>query len=150
DDQHLADSKACFAGKLQKYRIVMLAEGGSHFLDLYDDLEYHFLRVMAEGSGGRTMVLECGSATALLINKYLETRDTTYLPRFGDPGAVVFWDRIYRYNAGLPPNERVKMAGIDFESPRAYFKALRLLLPAGPAPTPIAPAVALIRQSPDS
>lgn len=149
DDQHLAENKTRFAGKLEGYKILMLAEGGSHFLDLYDDLEYHFLRLMAEGSGVRTMVLECGSATALLCNKYLETGDTTYLPPF-NAGAFVFWGRIYRYNAGLPPDQRIKIAGIDFESPRAYFKAFRLLLPAGPAPTPIAAAIGLLRNSPDT
>ena len=147
-------SSNCLSGILQKKindsRIIMLGEGGSHYLEFYTPLELYFITMLNSKHAVTTIVMECGSSVAFLCNKFLQTGDSSYLPKFSSSSAVSFWNTLYRYNQGKSMGQRIKVAGIDFESPRSYFKALRLLLTDNTVPESIAREIALIRNSSDS
>ena len=132
--------------KLAGYRLILEAEGGSHYLSIYHKLELDWLLYLHRSMGLTHFVMEAGTSNAVLINKYLETGDSSaHLVR-----RTAFFDGLYRYNSGLPEDRRLKMTGIDFERASTYVRAIKLLLPAGNPPESIAPAIGLIRETPDS
>ena len=137
--------------KLAEYRLILQAEGGSHELTLYQQLELDWLRFFHERMGLNHFIGEAGTSNAVLINKYLKTGDSSaHLIR-----KTIFFEGLYLYNAGFSPDHRLLFTGIDFERASTYIRGLKTLLPAqsASAPTPPAPisaAIGLIRQAPDT
>jgi hypothetical protein len=143
--------------KLADYRLILEAEGGSHYLKLYERLELIWLEFLQARMGLVHFVGEAGTSNVVLINRFLETGDTSahYIRK------TAFFEGLLRYNAGLPQAQRLKMSGIDFERASTYIRGLKVLLPAGavratsagagPAlPGAIGPSIALIRDAPDT
>ncbi|MEO8404320.1 MAG: hypothetical protein ABI480_06985 [Chitinophagaceae bacterium] len=128
-------------------KIIFVGESGSHFLNFYSPLQAYMLAYLNKKEGLKTFIIEGGSATAYLCNKYLETGDSNYLPKFSQERSFVLWKLIYTYNQTIPVSNRLKVMGIDFESPIAYFKALNYLIPAKEPPAQIQKEIALIRSS---
>lgn len=128
-------------------KLILLGESGSHFLKFYSVLEANMLIHLNRSVGLKTFIIEAGSSTAYLCNKYLATGNSDILPKFSQERSYIFWKLIYQYNQSIPPTQQLKVIGIDFESPISYFKALNDLLPRSPAPESITKEINLIRAS---
>ena len=137
---------AVFSAIAKDSKIIFLGESGSHYLKFYAPLEAYFLITLNRVLGVKTFLIEGASAAAFLCNKYLQTGDTTYLPKF-KYDRLLFWKLILQYNQAIPVANRLKVIGVDFESPSSYFKALNYLLPEGLAPEKIASEAALIKSN---
>lgn len=132
--------------KLSQYKIVLQAEGGSHYLDIYTQLPFVWLSFLNTRFGLTRFFFETGHSADLLFNKYLETGDTSYI-FIKDK---TFWRLLYAFNAGLPENKRITTLGIDFESSYTYVKALKLILPSTVPPVNIQPSIELIKAANDT
>lgn len=129
--------------KLSPYRVVLQAEGGSHFLSFYHALPLLWIKFLHERFSMTNFFLEGGHTADILLNKYLATGDTSYI--FVQD--KVFWKSLYNYNATLPTGTQLRFFGIDFESERIYIKGLKTLLPAGEPPEKIRLAINLIKNA---
>lgn len=139
----LADT---LARELTPYRLILQAEGGSHYLTLYDTLELAWLRFLHQRRGLTCFIGESGTSEAVLFNHYLQNPDSSLKKlrkRF-------FFKNLYQYNTTLPTTQRLYFAGIDFERPITYMPALKALLPGTDPPATISNAIGLIKQAPDS
>jgi hypothetical protein len=132
--------------RLAPYRLILQAEGGSHFLTIYERLELDWLIFLHERMDMTHFIGELGVSNAVLINKYLETGDRALYPFH----KITFLDGLLQYNQQLPAGQRLVLTGVDFERPSTYTRGLKLLLPGQPPPETIAAAIELIRQAPDS
>jgi hypothetical protein len=125
--------------KLVGDRLILEAEGGSHYLTLYKQLKMDWLRFLHARMGLIHFIGEAGTSNAVLINKRLKVGDSL--------------------------EQRLVFSGIDFERASTYIRGLKVLLPvqSSSAPTPSAPtqpsptpstpisaAIGLIRQAPDT
>jgi hypothetical protein len=132
--------------RLTPYRLILQAEGGSHFLTIYERLELDWLIFLHESMGMTHFIGELGVSNALLVNKYLETGNRALYPFH----KITFLDGLRQYNQQLPAGQRLVLSGVDFERPSTYIRGLKLLLPGQVPPQPISNAIGLIRQAPDS
>ena len=132
--------------KLADDRLILQAEGGSHYILLYQRLELAWLGFLHERLGLVHFVGEAGTSNAVLIDKYLRTGDSSahWLRK------TALFEALYRYNALFPPDRRLTMTGIDFERSSTYSRGLKALLPVQSPPGPISAAIGLIRQAPDT
>lgn len=120
-DKTLADT---LQQRMTGYKLILQAEGGSHDLSIYTRLQLVWLKFLQQRLGLTHFVGESGPASAVLFNKYLDTGDSTLLLYRSS-----FWKALYQYNSTLPPARRLHYTGLDFDYPRYYFKALKVLLP---------------------
>lgn len=132
--------------RLTPYRLILQAEGGSHFLTIYERLELDWLIFLHERMGVTHFIGELGVSNAVLVNKYLETGDRAVYPFH----KIKFLDGLRQYNQQLPAGQQLVLTGVDFERPGTYIRGLKLLLPEQVPPQPISDAIGLIRQAPDS
>jgi hypothetical protein len=110
--------------RLAGYRLMLEAEGGSHELRLYEQLELDWLRFLHERMGVTHFIAEAGTSHAVLVNKYMATGDKTIYP-FRKTG---FFDALLHYNQTLPADQRLIMTGVDFERGSTYVRGLKALL----------------------
>jgi hypothetical protein len=132
--------------RLTPYRLILQAEGGSHFLTIYERLELDWLTFLHERMGMTHFIGELGVSNAVLVNKYLGTGDRALYPFH----KITFLDGLRQYNQQLPSGQRLVLTGVDFERPSTYIRGLKLLLPGQPPQETISAAIELIRQAPDS
>jgi hypothetical protein len=132
--------------RLTPYHLILQAEGGSHFLTIYERLELDWLIFLHERMGMTHFIGELGISNAVLVNKYLETGNRALYPFH----KITFLDGLRQYNQQLPAGQRLVLTGVDFERPDTYIRGLKLLLPEQAPPQPISDAIGLIRQAPDS
>src|SRR5580692_122729 len=118
--------------KLKNYRLVLQAEGGSHDLHIYERLPMVWLTFLHERFGLTRFFLEEGRAQDILQLRYLETGDSTYQRYHSD-----LFKSLYSYNHTLPRNEWITSKGVDFERPKSYLTALKILLPEAAPPAAI-------------
>ncbi len=126
--------------KLSNYKLVLQAEGGSHYLKFYDQLQLMWLSFLNTHFGVTHFFKEAGHSADILLNKYLETGDTSYI--FVNDKTM--WRSIYNYNQTQPSSGKLTLFGIDFESRRTYVKALKLILPKKAPPQNIISFIELI------
>jgi len=132
--------------RLTPYRLILQAEGGSHFLTIYERLELDWLIFLHERMGMTHFIGELGVSNAVLVNKYLEKGDRALYPFH----KITFLDGLRQYNQQLPAGQQLVLTGVDFERPGTYIRGLKILLPEQVPPQPIGDAIGLIRQAPDS
>jgi hypothetical protein len=132
--------------RLKGYKLILQAEGGSHFLNFYAQLPLTWLRFLHERLNLTHFFLEAGHSSDILMNRYLQTGDTSLLYTSDH----TFWKRLYVFNQSLPKEKRINYFGIDFESRKTYVQALKLLLPVNDPPKEIAPAITIIRNASDT
>jgi hypothetical protein len=111
--------------RLKGYQLVLQAEGGSHYLTMYTKLPLLWIRFLRAQFGLRHFFREMGYTQGVLMNRFLDTGDTTFLLAKGKSS----WTDLYAYNRGLDSSGRVHVFGIDFERPLTYIRGLRLILP---------------------
>ena len=139
----LADT---LARELSTFHLILQAEGGSHYLTLYDTLQLAWLKFLNQRRGLTCFIGESGTSEAVLFNHYLQNPDSSLKKlrkRF-------FFENLYKFNSTLSASHQLYFAGIDFERPVTYMPALKALLPPTPPPATIIAAIGLIKQSPDS
>lgn len=133
--------------KLGNYKLILLGEGGSHFLKFYEPLRFVWVKFLSEHFGLTNFFMEFGHSSDLLCNEFLQTDDTSYLPKARFTAIKTFWNRLYTYNEALPKNKKVESFGIDFERTHSYCRALKLILPGTEPPTNIKASIDLIKNS---
>lgn len=136
--------------KLGNYKLVILGEGGSHFLKFYEPLRFVWVKFLSKHFGLTNFFLEFGHSSDILCNKFLQTGDTSFLPKARFTSIKTFWNRLYSYNTTQPKSEQVKSFGIDFERTHSYCEALKLLLPNYDPPVKIKETIELIKNSNDT
>jgi hypothetical protein len=136
--------------KLSNYRVVIVAEGGSHFLQFYEPLAFVWLRLLHDHFGMTHHFLETGHSFDVVANHYLQTGDTTYLPARKSARTKNVLAALYNYNKVQPEGKKLIPLGIDFESANSYCRALKLLIPNREPPANIKNSIDLIRTSNDT
>ena len=136
--------------RLSNYKLVILGEGGSHFLQFYNPLRFIFIKFLSNHFGMTHFFMETGHSTDILWNKFLETGDTSYLPTYRNQRSINFWTNLYSYNAVSPKSKTITPSGIDFERIYSYCKALKLLLPNSIPPDKIKNSIDLIKNANDT
>jgi len=136
--------------KLGNYKLVLLGEGGSHFLKFYEPLRFVWVKFLSEHFGLTNFFMEFGHSSDILCNEFLQTGDTSFLPKARFTEIKTFWNRLYLYNATQPKGKQLKSFGIDFERTHSYCKALKLLLPSAEPPEKIKETIELIKNSNDT
>jgi len=129
--------------KLAPYNVIIQAEGGSHALGCYIMLGFAWQRFLYQKFGLRHFFQEYGHTSDILFNQYLTTGDTSYR----HPRAKAYWEALYTYNTGRPVNDQLRPRGIDFEHPRDYVRAMKLLLTSNIPSKEIEPSIDLIRNA---
>jgi hypothetical protein len=118
-------------------------EGGSHFLDLYHKLPFIWISFLQKNFGLTHFFLEAGHSSAVLLNQFLKTGDTSFI----FVKEKKFWKRVYEYNSSLSADQQLHYFGIDFERASSFVKALQFILPASEPSPEIAPAIGSIRSA---
>ncbi len=129
--------------KLAPYNVVVQAEGGSHALEFYIMLAFVWQRFLDQKFGLRHFFQEYGHTSDILFNRYLATGDTAYL----HSRASAYWEALYAYNSRRPANDQLRPRGIDFEHPRDYVRAMKLLRTTKTPSKEIEPSIDLIRNA---
>jgi hypothetical protein len=111
-----------------------------HYRAINTELQYAFLVYLHQRAGVRTLILETGYSYGHFVNQYMETGDPAALRKIFAAHPVcpqsmaLLFDSLRRYNLCLPPQERIRVVGIDLEySPRLAMACIESLLPK-PAP----------------
>ena len=136
--------------KLNGYKLVLLGEGGSHYLQFYEPLRFVWTKFLSSNFGLTNFFMEFGHSSDILCNQFLETGDTNYLPKARFTKNKIFWNNLYHYNSTLLADKRVKSFGIDFERTHSYAKALKFILPNKKSSDKINTAIELIAKSNDT
>ena len=107
-----------FTGEMHSYRVSN------------PKLSLKMLKYLYQQADVRIFLMECGMSTTFLLNKYLETGDTSLISVFRLFYTKKFLDNLKAFNDTLPEGKKIIAAGIDLEvDPRTAVRALKLLLP---------------------
>lgn len=110
--------------RLQGYRLILQAEGGSHDLSIYTRLPLLWIAYLNQQFGLRHFFLEAGHGSDVLERQYLRTEDSAFIL----VRDKAFWKGLYAYDQSLPEDRRVLPGGgVDFERARTCIPALKLL-----------------------
>ncbi|MCW3466964.1 hypothetical protein [Chitinophaga nivalis] len=122
--------------KLSPYKVILLGEGGSHYLRFYEQVQLPLLKFLHEKLAVNAFFMEMGHSSGMVGTRFLRTGDTVFMPGWKPLKESVFWTGMYQY---LLPSKGADIAcfGIDFENPRNYGKAMRALIPLLPADAPL-------------
>lgn len=138
-----ARTSAMLKEKMGNYKLILQAQGGSHYLHMYTSLAPLWLSFLNKHFGATVFFNEAGHSASIVYNRFLQTADTSLLV-FRSKELI---KKLYQMNQSLPENRRLKFHGIDFESPRSYVLALQLIMPATQPPTEITSSIALIKNA---
>lgn len=136
--------------KLSNYRLVLLGEGGSHYLQFYEPLLFLWTGFLSEHFGMTHFFLETGHSSDLLFNHYFQTGDSTRLPKHRSLRTNTFLRGVINFNQHLSNSKKLIPLGIDFERANSYLLAIKLLIPKTEPPKNIESIVKTIRTSSDA
>lgn len=97
---------------LPHYRLFLTGE--VHNSAYNERIQVKLMRYLHKEAGVKRYMGEISFASAELVNRYLETGDEIYLPKFTQQ-FVQMWRDIYDYNQTLPENEQIRCRGVDIE-----------------------------------
>ena len=132
--------------KFKDFRLILKAEGGSHYLKFYDKLQLIWTKLLSEKLEMKSIFLEFGAPAAICVNKYLTTGDSTKLYNslnLGNKPNMELWKPYFKLNKNL--NSKITFFGVDFNRPSSYLKALKLLLPEKVPPKTLQNAISIIK-----
>ncbi|MEI7492155.1 MAG: hypothetical protein WCK92_12205 [Bacteroidota bacterium] len=98
--------------------------GETHAIQFSYDALWILFRRIHEKTGFRYYLLESGYFSEYYLNRYFESGDegflkTVFIATKGTMGcnddAYEFYRKLYRYNQGLPPGQRIEFVSIDIE-----------------------------------
>jgi len=90
----------------------------------------HYIIYLNKRYDVRDVFMETGYSAAVLFNRFLTTGDTSVIDikvLYTSPVYMDMWRGLYTYNQTLPEGEKIRVHGVDFESPVSLFRALLLL-----------------------
>ena len=90
--------------KLSGYKLILVGEGGSHYLQFYKSMRFVWIKFLNENFGLTHFFLEYGHSSDLTCNYYLQTGDTSYVYDINK----TFWKQLYNYDLQQPENKKVK------------------------------------------
>lgn len=146
-NQHTAER---LKQKLSNYRLVLLGEGGSHYLQFYEPLLFVWVGFLSEHFGMTHFFLETGHSSDILFNYYLQTGDTMCLPKQRSPRNNTFLRGVFNFNQHQANSKKLIPLGIDFERANSYLRAIKLLIPNTEPPKNIESIIKFIRTSNDT
>jgi hypothetical protein len=132
--------------KLKPYRLVLQAEGGSHYLGFYARLPMVWLCFLQKNFHTRRFFFESGYSMQVCTQAFLATGDTAFISLRNRR----FWNDWRNYNVSLADSDRVLGWGIDFERSPQYIRALQFIFPKANPPSAIADMVKEVRAEPDT
>ncbi len=104
-------------------------------------LQLKMFRYLHKQAGVRTIVFEAGIARGWLVNRYVQTGDSSILEtleRYSFNYYAELYKGLREFNLDLPENEKINVVGLDVErSLPTSIKVLSMLLPKGPIPESI-------------
>jgi len=133
--------------KLSSYKLILQAEGGSHYLNIYKKIPLVWITFLNQYFDLTHVFLEFGHSSAVCANNYLLTGDTSNLY---NSSSIEYWKQYLKLNSTLPDERKVKFFGIDFNLPTNYFKALKKIIPNKQSPENIRGSIGLIKSANDS
>jgi hypothetical protein len=136
--------------KLGAYKLILLGEGGSHYLQFYEPLRLNWIKFLNKEFGMTHFFMEFGHSSGLLCNQYLQTGDVSYLPTARFTKNKIFWTSLFSYNQERGKDQQAYSFGVDFERTHSYLKALKLLLPIDKPPITIESSIDLVRKLKDT
>jgi hypothetical protein len=74
-----ARTSAMLKEKLAPYKLVLQAQGGSHFLNIYTYLAPAWLSFLNEHFGTTIFFNEAGHSASVVYDEFLKTGDTSFL-----------------------------------------------------------------------
>ncbi len=116
---------------VKKFRVFFTGEDHT-FTSSNIKLELKMLRYLHKNAGARIHLLEFGSSVGWLVDKYVQTGDTTYLTDLKDYSYNDFSDLfkgLREFNKGLDSANKIHVVGIDLEwSVATACKVIRRLM----------------------
>jgi erythromycin esterase-like protein len=138
---------------IDRYRVILTGE--RHGMAINYRLRLAFQAYLKQAVNIRYLLLELGPSQAGMLNRYLETGDTTLLDEmYGyckgtyewTQESYAFWESVYAFNSALPASKRLVCVGIDIEHQSRYALAyLKTLLPGDATPERITSQIDLVR-----
>lgn len=141
-----AQTQDTLKAKLKSYRLVLEAEGGSHYLGFYTRLPTVWLRFLYQNFHTRHFFFESGYSMQVCTEAFLRTGDTAYLSVRNKR----FWKDWRSDNLARPDTDRLVAWGIDFERSPLYIRALQYIFPHTDPPTAISSVVAGVKGQSDT
>ncbi len=132
--------------KFKDFKLILQAEGGSHYLKFYSKLHLLWAKTLSKNLGVRNIFLEFGAPAAVCVNNYLKAGDSTKLFTslyLKNKPNMELWKPYFDYNKNS--NSKISFFGIDFNRPSSYLKALKQLLPENQPNESISKAIEIIK-----
>ena len=128
---------------LAKHDFFFTAE--EHKQAVNTQIQFSFLKYLHQKAGVRNFLLEGGYSYAFMINRYLSNGDEKLLDKILQDIPICpenqreLFQKIRKYNLGLPDKDRIEVHGIDLESsPALAIHTLYYLMPETTLPSGIA------------
>ena len=140
-----------FSNKFKDFRLILQAEGGSHYLNFYNKLQLVWTKLLYEKLELRHIFLEFGAPAAVCVNNYLATGDTSKLFNslyLKNKPNMDLWKPYFDLNKNKKIN--ISFFGIDFNRPSSYLKALKQLIPVRQTPKILKTAIRIIKDGDES
>ena len=109
----------------------LILSGEAHYNSSNPKLEYSFITYLNKNQGFSDILLEFGHAEGYLLNKYLETGDTSFIiynSFYPSEDYRKHWLKLLEFNRSLPKSQKLTFHGIDFERQRPAIHAVEILL----------------------
>jgi hypothetical protein len=143
-----ADNFKIFDSIVDLNHVFFIGENHTYRLT-NSNLQLAFIKYLHERVGLRHVVMEFGYARSWLVDKYINSEDSSYgliLKRYSFPEYYYYYKDLRKYNLSLPDSSRIHVYGIDVERFNdTPLKVLSMLLPEEDAPDSIALNVEALR-----
>lgn len=153
DQERLWLAEDILASSIEDISLFITAE--FHGIAANQELEFAFLKYFQQQAGVKYFLQEIAYSTAMSLNSYLESGDEGILSDlFKSLRGTYGWtkenyrlyQKLYHYNASLPPEERITIIGFDIEhQPENALSYLYRLLPEQDIPPVIEPLIAQLK-----
>lgn len=104
--------------------------GETHTRNFEALFKYHFITYLHKKYNVNNIFMEFGYSAAAIFNKFMSTGDTSLLKLdilYTSPIYMEMWKGLYAYNNTLVSGNKIHIYGVDFESPKTYYKSLLIL-----------------------
>lgn len=116
------DMESLKAIDFENYNVYLLGE--NHAISKNTDIKLNFIKFLHKNYGVRYMIDESGYCDTIMLNRFLQTGDTSILEKkiesfkhtFSYTKEIYdFYIKLYEFNQTLPENEKIIMIGIDVQ-----------------------------------
>lgn len=116
------DMDALKAIDFENYNVYLLGE--NHAIDKNADMKLNFIKFLYKNYGVRYIIDESGYCDTIMLNRFLQTGDTSILEKIIESFKRTFsytkenydfYIKLYEFNQSLPENEKIVIVGIDVQ-----------------------------------